>query len=105
MLSDGRVVVRLTGSVVKNLLAMLLVLAKSHRKIGGKVRMGRILQQTRDLWVFLMTQEEYRELRHKAQKPELLYAAIQNSRDPSDSKSMVDVVMPVVEMERASLVS
>lgn len=82
MLSGGEVAVRLTGSAVKNLLAISLALAKSHKKISGKVRMGKMLQQTRDLRVFPMTQEEYREFRHKAREPKLLYAAIQNSRDP-----------------------
>ena len=105
MLSGGEVAVRLTGSAVKNLLAISLALAKSHKKISGKVRMGKMLQQTRDLRVFPMTQEEYREFRHKAREPKLLYAAIQNSRDPNDPKSMVDVVMPATEVERANLVS
>ncbi|UQT48489.1 PcfB family protein [Flavonifractor plautii] len=104
MLSGGEVAVRLTGSAVKNLLAISLALAKSHKKISGKVRMGKMLQQTRDLRVFPMTQEEYREFRHKAREPKLLYAAIQNSRDPNDPKSMVDVVMLTTEVERANLV-
>ena len=104
MLSGGEVAVRLTGSAVKNLLAISLALAKSHKKISGKVRMGEMLQQTRDLRVFPMTQEEYREFRHKAREPKLLYAAIQNSRDPNDPKSMVDVVMPATAVERANLV-
>ena len=104
MLSGGEVAVRLTGSAVKNLLAISLALAKNHKKISGKVRMGKMLQQTRDLRVFPMTQEEYREFRHKAREPKLLYAAIQNSRDPNDPKSMVDVVMPATEVERANLV-
>ena len=60
MLSGSEVAIRLTGSAAKNLLAMSLALAKSHKKISGKVRMGRMLQQTRDLRVFPMTQEEYR---------------------------------------------
>lgn len=101
ILSGGEVAVRLGGSATKNLLAMSLALAKSHRKISGRVRMGKMLQQTRDLRVFPMTQEEYREFRHKAREPKLLYAAIQNSRDPN---SMVDVVMPATEVERANLV-
>ncbi len=84
LLSGGEVAVRLGGSAAKNLLAMSLALAKNHKKISGKVRMGKMLQQTRDLRVFPMTQEEYREFRHKAREPKLLYAAIQNSRDPND---------------------
>lgn len=104
MLSGGEVAVRLGGSAAKNLLAISLALAKNHKKISGKVRMGKMLQQTRDLRVFPMTQEEYREFRHKAREPKLLYAAIQNSRDSNDPKSMVDVVMPATEVERANLV-
>ena len=104
LLSGGEVAVRLGGSAAKNLLAMSLALAKNHKKISGKVRMGKMLQQTRDLRVFPMTQEEYREFRHKAREPKLLYAAIQNSRDPNDPQSMVDVVMPATEVERANLV-
>ena len=104
MLSGGEVAVRLTGSAVKNLLAISLALAKSHKKISGKIRMGKMLQQTRDLRVFPMTQEEYRDFRHKARGPKLLYAAIQNSRDTNDLNSMVDVIMPSSEVERANLV-
>lgn len=104
MLSGGEVAVRLTGSAMKNLLAISLALAKSHKKISGKIRMGKMLQQTRDLRVFPMTQEEYRDFRHKARGPKLLYAAIQNSRDTNDLNSMVDVIMPSSEVERANLV-
>lgn len=93
LLSGGEVAVRLGGSAAKNLLAMSLALAKNHKKISGKVRMGKMLQQTRDLRVFPMTQEEYREFRLKAREPKLLYAAIQNSRDSNGPNSMVDVVM------------
>ena len=52
LLSGGEVAVRLGGSAAKNLLAMSLALAKNHKKISGKVRMGKMLQQTRDLRVF-----------------------------------------------------
>lgn len=104
LLSGGEVTVRLGGSAAKNLLAMSLALAKNHKKISGKVRMGKMLQQTRDLRVFPMTQEEYRAFRHKAREPKLLYAAIQNSRDSNGPNSMIDVVMPATEVERANLV-
>ena len=60
MLSGGEVAVRLTGSAAKNLLAISLALAKSHKKVSGRMRMSKMLQQTRDLRTFPMTQEEYR---------------------------------------------
>ena len=40
MLSGGEVAVRLTGSAMKNLLAISLALAKSHKKISGKIPHG-----------------------------------------------------------------
>ena len=101
MLSGGEVAVRLTGSAAKNLLAISLALAKSHKKVSGRIRMGKMLQQTRDLRTFPMTQEEYRSFKKGAQEKKLLYAAIKNTRTPN---GMVDVVMPPSEVERANLV-
>ena len=101
MLSGGEVAVRLTGSAAKNLLAISLALAKSHRKVSGKMRMGKMLQQTRDLRTFPMTQEEYRAFKKGAREKKLLYAAVKNTRNPN---GMVDVVMPPSEVERANLV-
>lgn len=101
MLSGGEVAVRLTGSAAKNLLAISLALAKSHRKVSGRMRMGKMLQQTRDLRTFPMTYEEYRTFKKGAREKKLLYAAIKNTRTPN---GMVDVVMPPSEVERANLV-
>ena len=104
MLTGGEVAVRLTGSAAKNLLAISLALAKSHRKVSGRMRMGKMLQQTRDLRTFPMTQEEYRAFKKGAREKKLLYAAIKRSRNPDGPNSMVDVVMPPSEVERANLV-
>lgn len=104
MLSSGEVAVRLGGSAAKNLLAMSLALAKSHKKISGKVRMGKMLQQTRDLRVFPMTREEYLDFKQRAREPKLLYAAIQDKKTANRPNGMVDVIMPVTEVERANLV-
>lgn len=101
MLSGGEVAVRLTGSAAKNLLAISLALAKSHRKVSGRMRMGKMLQQTRDLRTFPMTQEEYRVFKKGAREKKMLYAAVKNTRT---SNGMVDVVMMPSEMERANLV-
>ena len=101
MLSGGEVAVRLTGSAAKNLLAISLALAKSHKKVSGRMRMGKMLQQTRDLRTFPMTQEEYSTFKKGAWEKKLLYAAIKNTRTPN---GMVDVVMPPSEVERANLV-
>ena len=78
MLSGGEVAIRLTGSAAKNLLAMSLALAKSHKKISGKVRMGKMLQQTRDLRVFPMTQEEYRAFQKGARRKSCYMQLLRN---------------------------
>ena len=101
MLSGGEVAVRLTGSAAKNLLAISLALAKSHKKVSGRMRMGKMLQQTRDLRTFPMTYEEYRTFKKGAREKKLLYAAIKDTRTLN---GMVDVVMPPSEVERANLV-
>ena len=49
MLSGGEVAVRLSGSAAKNLLALSLALAKNHKKICGKINMGKMLRETRDV--------------------------------------------------------
>ena len=101
MLSGGEVAVRLSGSAAKNLLAMSLALAKSHKKLSGKVRMGKMLQETRDIRVFPMTPEQYHAFRKTAGRQKLLYAAI---KDMDDKGKLVDVVMPVTELDRANMI-
>ena len=101
MLSSGEVALRLSGSAVKNLLALTMALAKEHKKLSGKVNMAKMLRETRDLRLFPMTQEQYRAFKRKAGKQKLLYAAIQ---DKDGHGKLVDVVMPVTEIDRANLI-
>ena len=61
MLSGGEVAVKLAGSAAKNAAAMLLALARNHKKVYGKTSLKRILQQTRDIRTFSLTPEQYRE--------------------------------------------
>ena len=59
MLSGTEVAVRLSGSALKNLLALTMALASSRKTLSGKVNMGRMLRETRDLRRFPMTPEQY----------------------------------------------
>lgn len=104
MLSGGEVAVRLGGSAAKNLLAMSLALAKSHKKISGKVRMRKMLQETRDLRVFPMTLKEYGSFKNQARGKGLLYAAIKDTNTSSAPGGMIDVILPTTEVDRANLV-
>ncbi|MFQ7396601.1 MAG: DUF3801 domain-containing protein [Neglectibacter sp.] len=66
LLSGTEVVIRLSGSALKNLLALTLALARNHKKLSGKVNLGKMLRETRDLRQFSMTPEQYKEFQHRA---------------------------------------
>ena len=65
MLSGGEVAVKLAGSAAKNAAAMLLALARNHKKVYGRTSLKKILQQTRDIRTFSLTPEQYREFSHQ----------------------------------------
>ena len=81
MLSGGEVAVKLAGLAAKNAAAMLLALARNHKKFYGKTSFKKILQQTRDIHTFSLTPEPYRKFSHQA-KDKVLYitAFFQNYR-------------------------
>ena len=101
MLSSGEVAVRLGGSLLKNLLALTMALAKHEKTLSGKVNMTKMLHETRDLRLFPMTPEQYQQFKKHAKKQKILYSAI---KDKDDKGKLIDVVMPVTELDRANLI-
>ena len=101
MLSGGEVAVRLGGSALKNLLALTMALAKNNQTISGKVNMTKMLRETRDLRLFPMTPEQYRQFQKHAKKQKILFSAI---KDKDGKGKLIDVVMPVTELDRANLI-
>jgi len=99
MLSGTEVVVRLGGSALKNLLAMTMALAKNNKVLSGKVNMGKMLRETRDLRQFPMTPEQYHQFAKLAKKQKILFSAI---RDKDDRGKLIDVILPVTELDRAN---
>ena len=99
MLASGEVAVRLSGSALKNVLALTLALARDHKKIYGKVNLGRMLRETRDLRQFPMTPEQYRQFHKLAKRQKLLYSSI---RDRDGRGRLIDVILPVTELDRAN---
>lgn len=97
LLSGTEVVIRLSGSALKNLLALTLALARNHKKLSGKVNLGKMLRETRDLRQFSMTPEQYKEFHHRAKKQKLLFATV---RDRDDRGKLIDVLLPVTELDR-----
>lgn len=101
MLAGSEVAVRLSGSTLKNLLALTMALAKNHKTISGKVNMAKMLRETRDVRRFAMSPEQYQEFRKRAGKQKILFSAI---RDTDGHGKVVDVIMPVTEIDRANLI-
>ena len=101
MLSGGEVAVRLSGSGLKNMLALTLALAKNHKTISGKVNLVKMLKETRDVRRFAMSPEQYQAFKKKAGKQKILFSAI---RDTDGHGKVVDVIMPVTEIDRANMI-
>ena len=99
MLSGGEVAVKLAGSAAKNAAAMLLALARNHKKVYGKTSLKKILQQTRDIRTFSLTPEQYREFSRQA-KDKVLFAGIQDKEQPAP----VDLVIPTTDLELANVI-
>ena len=95
MLSGGEVAIKLAGSAAKNAAAMLLALARNHKKVYGKTSLKKILQQTRDIRTFSLTPEQYREFSRQA-KDKVLFAGIQDKEQPD---APVDLVIPTTDLE------
>ena len=101
MLSGSEAAIRLSGSALKNTLALTMALAKQNKRLSGKVNMTRMLRETRDLRLFPMTPEQYQAFRRHARKQRLLFSAIS---DRDGKGRLIDVVMPVTELDRANLI-
>ena len=101
MLSFGEVSVRMGGSALKSLLALTMALAKNNKTISGKINLGKMLRETRDLRQFPMTPEQYRQFSKLAKKQKILFSAI---HDKDDTGKLIDVILPVTELDRANMI-
>ncbi len=101
MLSFGEVSVRLGGSALKNVLALSMALAKNNKTISGKINLGKMLRETRDLRQFPMSPEQYKEFSKLAKKQKILFSAI---HDKDDKGKLIDVILPVTELDRANMI-
>lgn len=101
MLSGTEAVVRLSGSALKNLLALTMALAHNRKTLSGKVNMGKMLRETRDLRRFPMTPQQYKQFKKLAKKHKLLYSVI---RDKDGRGKLMDVILPVTELDRANAI-
>ncbi len=98
---DVRSSVRLTGSALKNLLALTAGPGpRSHKKLTGKVNAwARCCGRHGICRQFPMTPEQYKEFQHRARKQKLLFATV---RDRDGWGKLIDVILPVTELDRAN---
>ena len=101
LLSGTEVAVRLSGSALKNLLALTMALAHNRKTLTGKVNMGKMLRETRDLRRFPMTPQQYKQFKKLAKKHKLLFSVI---KDKDDKGKLMDVILPVTELDRANAI-
>ncbi|WP_409969679.1 PcfB family protein [Bengtsoniella intestinalis] len=97
MLTGSEVTIRLGASALKNLIALSVALAKQNKTLHGKVNMAKILRQTRDIRVFPMDAQQYKQFQRQAKGQKILYSAIKDK-----ATGAVDLVMPVTELDRAN---
>lgn len=71
------------------------------KTISGKVNLVKMLKETRDVRRFAMSPEQYQAFKKKAGKQKILFSAI---RDTDGHGKVVDVIMPVTEIDRANMI-
>lgn len=74
---------------------------KTQDHFQGKVNLAKMLKETRDVWRFSMSPEQYQQFRQRAGKQKILFSAI---RDSDNKGKIVDVIMPVTEIDRANMI-
>ncbi len=93
MLSGGEVAVRLGGSALKNLLALTMALAQNRKALSGKVNMERMLQETRDLRLFPMSPEQYKQFQNYVDESE--WTIFENTHAPIIDQETFDNVQRI----------
>ena len=88
MLNGTEVAVRLAGSGVKNLAAMLIAWSKKEKKPYGKTNMMRLLKSGEELQVISLDREQYKQFKNLAKK-KVLYAPFLNTKEEDGKVEVV----------------
>ena len=88
MLNGTEVAVRLAGSGVKNLAAMLIAWSKKEKKPYGKTNMMRLLKSGEELQVISLDREQYKQFKTLAKK-KVLYAPFLNTKEEDGKVEVV----------------
>lgn len=88
MLNGTEVAVRLAGSGMKNLAAMLIAWSKKEKKPYGKTNMMRLLKSGEELQVISLDREQYKQFKTLAKK-KVLYAPFLNTKEEDGKVEVV----------------
>ena len=99
ILSGTELLFKMSGSAFKDALAIAIALSKENKKVSGKINLGKMLRQTRDIRTFSMSPEQYERFRKQAKKQKILFSAV---KDRDKKGAVVDVILPATEVERAN---
>ena len=88
MLNGTEVAVRLAGSGMKNLAAMLIAWSKKEKKPYGKTNMMRLLKSGEELQVISLDKEQYKQFKTLAKK-KVLYAPFLNTKEEDGKVEVV----------------
>lgn len=98
-LEGSEVAIRLSGSALKNGLALLLACLKDKKKVYGRTNMLRLFRETRDLRMFKLTKEQFKAFKKASRKYGILYSAVWDRK----SDNLVSLIFPATELERANM--
>ena len=87
-LEGTEVAVRLAGSGVKNLAALLVAWSKKEKKPYGKTSMMKLLKSGDELQVITLNKEQYRQFKSEARR-KVLYAPFLNTKSDNGEIEMV----------------
>ena len=88
MLNGTEVAVRLAGSGIKNLAALLIAWSKKEKKPYGKTNMMRLLKSGDELQVISLEREQYKQFKELAHK-KVLYAPFLNTKEKDGKLDIV----------------
>lgn len=92
LLEEFEVVVRLTGSGAKNVIAMLYTIMRDNKQTKGKTRLSNMLKAGKPLKIFSIKNEDLERFRYEAKKYGILYCALVDRKN-KNFDGMTDIMV------------
>lgn len=84
--------IKLLAAGSKNLAAFLIALAQNNKKLMGKTNMARLLKEQRELKLFHIKTEDFKQFSQYAKKYGILYAAV---KEKNNDTGIIDLISNV----------